>query len=278
MIILTAREILRGEVKQQHAMRLRGVGAFPFHRHDFAEVFWVSRGRGVHRLAIGSQDLEPGFLGFIRAADAHGYESEGDGFLLHNIAFDPQWLESFRRRHYPGKDWPWSGRGGRPVHRHLSRMQIERLALEFAALARSTGKPRDAERFLLNLLHVAAMDEPDRWRLQDRAPVWLGRALQEWEDPRHWSGGTRALARLAGRSEEHVARVVRRWVGCSPTDLLNRHRMQHAAHLLAATDRKVLDIALECGCASLGHFYTIFHRHHGCAPGSYRKLQPPRPI
>lgn len=275
-----AREIFQKRIGSGHASRFRGPHAFPLHRHDFPEVFWVSEGTGIHRVNGQDDPLGPGSLVWIRPADAHGFGSDDRGMLLHNVALEPAWFAGFRRRHFAGDRTFWSGTAKMPEHRRLAVPQVERLAAEFAELGTSAGDGRATERFLLNLLHVCA-PEPLIGSSRDReraTPAWLEPALRAWSESSQWTGGTRSLARLAGRSEEHVARVVRAVTGRSPTDILNTHRMRHAAHLIAATDRKVIDVALDCGYGSLGHFYVMFHRHHGCTPATYRRRQPPRPL
>jgi AraC family transcriptional regulator, dual regulator of chb operon len=265
-------------VARPSTSRLRGPEAFPFHRHDFPEVFWISAGTGVHRVNGAEHMIGPGSLVWMRAADAHGFGSDADGVVVNNVALEPRWFAGFRRRHFAGDRVFWSGAAVLPDHRRLAPGQVARLGVELAELGLSGGGARAAERFLLNLLHVCATEPLSGAGTARAAPSWLEPALRAWADPAEWAGGTRALARLAGRSEEHVARAVRAAAGRSPTDLLNAHRMRHAAHLLAATDRKVVDVSLECGFSSLGHFYTLFQRHHGCAPAAFRRRQPPRPV
>jgi AraC family cel operon transcriptional repressor len=275
-----ARDIFAGGTTRAHVSRLRGPDAFSLHRHDFPEVFWVTEGTGVHRVNGAEQALGPGSLVWIRPADAHAFGSDARGMVLHNVALAPAWFAGFRRRHFGRDAGFWSGAAPLPEHQRLAEPQVERLAVEFAELGRSAGDGRAAERFLLNVIHVC-VPEPRRegWRTPGRdEPPWMEPALRAWAEKGQWAGGTRALARLAGRSEAHVARAVRAATGRTPTDILNAHRMRHAAHLIAATDRKVLDVALECGYPTLGHFYAMFHRHYGCAPAAYRRRQPPRPL
>ena len=39
------------------------------------------------------------------------------------------------------------------------------------------------------------------------------------------------------------------------------------------TDRKILDIALECGLGNLGYFYRLFAKQYGLTPRQYRLRQ-----
>ena len=249
--------------------------SFPLHGHDFPEVFWVCEGTGTHLINGRRRELSAGTLVCMRASDNHSLVGGAGGLVIRNVAFSPKWFLGFARRHFPGDLRFWGGAAEVPVHRRLPTAHIIRLDREFDELGRAAAHPRETERFLLNVLHLAVDASAE---VEGAMPGWLERALRAWSDPASWAGGTRALARLCGRSEAHVSRVVREVTGGTPTDLLNAHRMRHAAHLLAATDRKVVDIAMECGFSSLGHFYTQFERHHGIAPGRFRRRLPVRPV
>jgi AraC family cel operon transcriptional repressor len=78
------------------------------------------------------------------------------------------------------------------------------------------------------------------------------------------------LARLAGRSPEHVARQLRACAGLRPVDLVTEARIDHATARLALSEMPILDIALECGFDSLSHFYRVFRRKRGETPRAYR--------
>lgn len=272
-----AENILKSSISRTGASRLKGKSAFPLHDHDFPEVFWVSGGRGLHLINGTRQPLHTGVLVFMRPADRHAFQSDRLGVQVQNVVIAPQWFSNFRQRHFPGDSAFWSGDSAIPLHRQLAPSQVARLDNEFAELGVSPCDGRATERFLLNLLHVTTPPSDEK-QGAPLVPSWLEPALRQWAEPEAWAGGTDALVKLTARSPAHVARTVRSVTGKSPTELLNSHRMRHAAFLLTATDRKVSDIALECGCQSLGHFYALFERHHGCAPGAYRKLQPARPI
>lgn len=263
---------------------LRGPHAFPIHRHDFPEVFWVTKGSGVHRINGDERPLHAGVLVLIRPQDAHGFRSDARGMLVQNVAIHPGVAGFVRKRHFLNDDSFWSGKAA-PIPRHyeMGVDQLGQLKVAFEELSLGPADIFHAERFLLNLLHLVHV-APRLAEVQPVAgclglPDWLAQALIRWRgDAKHFSEGTPALARLAGRSPEHVARVFRECAGRTPTDWLNEMRMTHAAKQLEVTNRKILDIAMECGFASLGHFYAVFQRAHGCAPRAYRMRFLPRPI
>jgi len=80
---------------------------------------------------------------------------------------------------------------------------------------------------------------------------------------------------------EHIAKAVklnpgyamtafRRIFGVTMTQYINQHRISHAQRLLATTDAKILNIALDCGFGSLSRFNDVFKRICGQSPKHYR--------
>ena len=79
-----------------------------------------------------------------------------------------------------------------------------------------------------------------------------------------------ALARATGGSRFQVQRGFARLAGESPKAYTLRLRLEHAAAQLAASDARVLDIALDRGFASHEVFTRAFTRHFGRTPSAYR--------
>jgi transcriptional regulator GlxA family with amidase domain len=67
-----------------------------------------------------------------------------------------------------------------------------------------------------------------------------------------------------------LERTIRRHLGITPQQLLQRMRMNRARHLLTASNLKVGEIALACGYESFSAFSRAFRQTFGCVPGSLR--------
>lgn len=80
------------------------------------------------------------------------------------------------------------------------------------------------------------------------------------------------LARAAGMSPFHFSREFKRETGRTPHGYLRRVRLERAKLLLAADDRPVTDVALECGFCSPSHLATSFARAFGLPPSRYRSM------
>lgn len=85
----------------------------------------------------------------------------------------------------------------------------------------------------------------------------------------------KGIAQAMHYSEYHFHRTFLHLVGDTVTSYIRKRRLSKAAELLAYTDRKVLDIALECGFGSHEAFTRAFRKMYGMLPTACRKLGAP---
>ncbi|MCE0498207.1 MAG: AraC family transcriptional regulator [Methylacidiphilales bacterium] len=106
---------------------------------------------------------------------------------------------------------------------------------------------------------------------RELARVHLARAESYIE--RHLSEKIRRseVARHCGLSSSHFSHLVRNVTGQTFRELVARHRVRQASHLLARTNRSLAEIALDCGFADQSYFTKIFRRIAGQNPLQYRK-------
>jgi AraC-like DNA-binding protein len=81
----------------------------------------------------------------------------------------------------------------------------------------------------------------------------------------------RDLARAACMSPFHFSREFKRETE-TPRAYLRRARLERAKKLLAADDRPMTEVALECGFCSPSHFATAFARTFRMPPSRYRAM------
>jgi len=242
------------------------------HGHDFAEVFWIEGGRGLHVANGRRVPIEAGALVFVRPSDRHGFRGEpGAPLSIMNVAFPAAALRPLGARHPElSGEFFWS-RAALPASFRVDDAFLHWLAEEVRDLAASTGSTLCLDRFLLGLfLRLEAWRAPSA---RPAPPEWLLAALRDFRAPAQFERGTAGLAELAGRSPEHVNRELRRHFGATATAAVNRARMRWAAEQLRFTDRSILEVALDCGCGNLGHFYKLFRAEHGRSPAAWRRRQ-----
>jgi AraC family cel operon transcriptional repressor len=264
LVHVGARELTRGARVEHHG-------------HDFAELFWVRDGRGAHHIGTARFPLEENDLSAVLPTDVHAIRAKpGQGLSLVNVAFEAGTLAFILKRYCRRTRGPW-GRGGAPLR--LTEAQRRWLDSFVQGLARRADSRLELDRFLLTLLSETGGAEADHHL--SAGPDWLRAACDRLGEERAFAGGVRALARLARRSPEHLARTLKRTTGLTPIEVVTRARMAHAATHLRLSARAITDIAMDCGYGSLSHFYAVFKRTFGSSPHKYRRehqatLSPPR--
>jgi AraC family transcriptional regulator, arabinose operon regulatory protein len=82
-----------------------------------------------------------------------------------------------------------------------------------------------------------------------------------------------ALAKLAGMSPTHFARVFKAAFGTSPIDWLRRERISQAKRRLAETNASIKEIAGQSGYTDRYFFSKDFKRHTGLTPREFRRRE-----
>ena len=96
-------------------------------------------------------------------------------------------------------------------------------------------------------------------------------AIQHIQENYHSTLSIEQLAELAGMSEGHFCRVFKQYTLKTPVQFINSVRLGHAADQLANTNKRVLDIAMDCGFNSVSYFIEVFRESFGITPSKYRK-------
>lgn len=239
-----------------------------YHTHDFAEIFWLEEGEAGHHINGATKRLRPGDLVLVRPSDCHVLETRSpSGFALVNLAFARRAYDGLRRR-FPvecGSRWDPSPR--LPHRAELSPQQLGHLTAQLERLAQE-GRGRLVLENFLSALFLILEESPGR--SSPASPAWLRLACERIREPAYFRLGANGLVKASGRSAEHVARTVRAALDQTPSDYVNRVRMDHAAKELRVTTHPIMDIALDCGISNLSHFYALFRAAHGTTPRRYR--------
>jgi len=235
--------------------------SYDLHDHAFAEIFWIEEGLAEQQINGIHQRLEPGSLNLLRPHDQHAYTTVS-GFTMVNITFRSELLTGLRQRLFGEMEtWPWNN-AALPTQVRLTPLAIAQLQAGADALAMDQSRLA-AEGFLLDVLRLLK-----RRQQPHDLPVWLERGLALLDAPGTLPAG--ALPALCGRTPAHVNRAVQAAFGCTVTALVNRLRLERAAHQLRMSADGILTIALNCGFASLAHFYRAFRARYGQTPRAFR--------
>ncbi|WP_052500805.1 helix-turn-helix transcriptional regulator [Jannaschia aquimarina] len=247
------------------------------HNHDFFELLLVEHGHLHHWINGVEEVLGRGHLVFLRPTDSHALQAVvGTNAQILNVMFrretaahlETRYAEDFSGRFF------WKS-GQMPATLRLQGPRLERAVNALLNLQTSRRSLARIEHFLLSVMtHVLDASHA----ADERIPAWLLAACRATAEPRVFRQGAAGFLKAAGRSHEHVCRQTRRHLGLSPTQYVNRIRIQHAAMLLAGTDRPLLEIAADCGFENLSYFHRLFRQQYGTTPGSYRHRHGREPL
>lgn len=242
----------------------------PYHGHDFAEVFWVEEGRGIHRINGKRIEMKAGDLVMIRPTDRHSLHAfPGEIFRLQNVAFDHVTLARLKHSYFPEKGvWFWAG-GALPFTTALDSGQRAILQGECAGLRQAPRDQLSIDSFLLNLFRLLGRIH----EAHDTCPGWLEEAMRRFGSEEDLAGGVSRFFQLAGRSPEHVARTLRKHGGSTPTEWVNARRLEYAVRLLESSSLPVTEVAAVCGFENLSYFHRCFRAHQGTTPRAHRMRQ-----
>lgn len=80
------------------------------------------------------------------------------------------------------------------------------------------------------------------------------------------------LAQMLYVSTNHLIRVFRREMGCTPHWYLAQYRLMMAEQLLKFSSYPISEIAKQTGYSSSSHLISQFKQAHGCTPIQYREM------
>ncbi|MHC4915846.1 MAG: AraC family transcriptional regulator [Planctomycetota bacterium] len=121
-----------------------------------------------------------------------------------------------------------------------------------------------ASRFLLALLGAEAEGRAPAGGAVSRAAAWARENLSS-------GASVKGMARAAGLSRHHFARVFHRRTGISPVDYLTRLRLRRAAAMLREDAAGLEEVAAAAGFGSSGYMCRVFRKLTGHTPGEVRR-------
>lgn len=254
-----------------HFARKRLAPRFPdtAHDHDYFEVFLIESGRTNHWINGESQTLEPGQLGFIRPQDTHAFCADRKtGCQIINVMFRAETAQHLAKRYQDTvADRFFDAKGELPEIHTLGPARFARAVTVSEQLQTAQRSLAHIEEYLLVLAnrvtHAASS-------LGAATPRWFAEACSAALAPDVFRQGAAGFVHAAGRSHEHVCRMCKSVTGLTPSEYVNRIRIEHAAQLLRTTEDPIQQVVEACGFENLSYFYRLFRAQLGTTPRAYR--------
>jgi AraC family cel operon transcriptional repressor len=239
------------------------------HNHDYAEIFWIESGKGLHIINGQQLPLGAGSLVMIRPDDEHTFTSNGHGLTIMNLAFPAETLAYFRNRYFlETNDYFWTP-DSLPYATLLDKTQVRRLSQK----AEETWKNKKSKFYLdaLLLFIFNLTDTNKDLDLNPQIPAWLQKAAREYVTPEWFKQGIMGFATLCGKNADHINRVTRACYQQTLSEFITGLRMDFAARQLSMTNTPIKAICNDCGFGNLGHFYKTFKATFNQTPIAYRE-------
>jgi AraC family transcriptional regulator len=235
--------------------------------HEHAAAFFDLVVAGACAEVLGGQTRTRGHstLAFHPAGEVHSSRWHGPEPRCFHVEIPPPLLDRVRQ-YSPTLDNPVHFPGGAPsllatrLYDEFRRMdELSPLAIEGLTLELLAECSRRAS-------HIPER-QPPRWLLTVRE-------LLREKFCAHLTLGT--IAESVGVHPAHLARVFRRFHGCTLGDLVRKLRIEFACRRLTTSDTPLAEIALAAGFSDQSHFSNTFKRHTGISPAAFRKSAHPR--
>jgi AraC family transcriptional regulator len=107
-------------------------------------------------------------------------------------------------------------------------------------------------------------------RIERNPPQWLREAREVIHERFVESLSLSSVAELVGVHAAYLAKMFRKHYGCTVGEYVRRLRVDHAAQLLARSEKTLSTIAVAAGFYDQSHFAHLFKLRFGVTPGVFR--------
>ena len=242
-----------------------------YHDHDYAEIFWIKEGSGMHYINGEKHPIEKGTLCLVRPKDTHTFVSTGNntGLVVTNIAFYLESLKLFKERYFPDSNTLFWTEDKLPFTVNLNIDQLNEIG---AITDYILSKPRDYMHLDIIILHIFRLLTESLEQESNDIPYWLNLALKQYNSPQLFREGVPGFVAITNRTTDHVNKTIKQHLNQTLTETVTKIKMNYAAQRLTMTNVPIKIICYNCGFNTIGHFYKVFKKHNGMTPNEYRAI------
>ena len=247
---------------------------FSEHTHDFYEIFLTINGNITHFVNGYTQTLEPGCLVFMRPDDVHRYIYRNEAeYEFVNLAIDSSIIDSVLRFLSEAADTDFLIKDKTPTVVRLTGSEMKSYLKKidyFYTVDNSDIQQKKlrirsflTDTFIKYFLKKAPEDQSDM-------PLWLEETAERMKRKENFTVGIQRMTEISGKTQEHLARSVKKYYGVTLSEFINELRINYAVNLILNTNLKMTDICYESGFGNISNFYTNFKRIYNMSPKEFR--------
>ena len=245
--------------------------------HDFHEVTLTVQGHQVISLGGRSIPLESGDLIWVRPDEVHDKSGFRDCTQL-NLSFTQGTVDSMLAYFDDDRTTALVRSGEAMPVLHLTAAQQADIRKALDRLNFLSSRDISMARVQMRILLCQVLGYYAQY-VRDTAgtvqaqplPQWLSLLLWELESPDRLSSTLDDLAEMSKKNKAYLSRSFRKYLDATPTQYLNRLRLEYAENLLSHTDKSIVEVSSESGFDNLSHFYHQFQKKNGVSPKAWRR-------
>lgn len=245
------------------------------HKHkDFFEIFIITKGIVRHTFNGKTSVMSKRDACIIRPGDCHGFETDPSSTVptQHmNIRILPSLFE--KECNSIGYQLYYYLMSAQSTSFHLSKQQYAQISFWANTLLMST-KPENKNLYITiiaQLMLVFFYDNLDS--PFNSFPSWFVKLLSEINNIDFIDKSAKDVYELAHYSPSHIIKAFKKYLGMTPTEYMNKLKLNYAGNLLKNTDYTILQISNMVGFSSLSYFMSTFKKAYGVSPAEFRKLK-----
>ncbi|MBA4184062.1 MAG: helix-turn-helix transcriptional regulator [Acidobacteria bacterium] len=231
------------------------------HDHECANINFTIKGSFREIFGSRLQEATPSSILIKPAGEHHANQYGGDGALGFTIEVLPHKLEVIRR---------FSKLFDSPAH--IRHPLLSALAKKIYKEFRMMNSP--ASELMIEGLILEMMAESTRREIKVSSsvtpPHWLSEARDFIRASFAEQMSLSKVAESVGVNPAHLARMFRRYYGCTVGEYVRRHQMEYAARQLTETRRSLAEIGASAGFYDQSHFTNAFKLYFKITPAEFR--------
>ncbi len=256
----------------------------PMHRHTYYELFITLSDDVTHVFPDRRISLPRNTIVLVRPDDAHTqwYAQSELGKRILNVTFAPEIMHNvFDFLAHAGIERDAFLSPEKPPSRVLSEMQSREYVLEFEKRLQyhamdEKALNRNIYGFLAYVFFNLFSAPENAYKQVVHPPYWLEVTCEKMKRFENFYLGLPRMVEISGKTQEHLARSMKKYYGMTTSQYINDLRLSYAVTKLvnAESEESMLEIILDSGFQSPGHFYKLFMEKYGMTPNEYRKKRP----
>lgn len=266
-------------------------GTISEHSHEFVELVYIVRGKGMHIFEGVSYEIRAGDVFIINPGETHSYTAQNDEKMeIVNCLFMPSFIPDALLKELEmttSMDYfyvhPFLLHDNRFNHKlNLQGQNASTVLALLESMIREIDSCGVGHTTVLRLQLIELLILLSRYyeAMQTQGISPSPRQLEREMTARRLYGylerhydkriTLESLAGLFNVSIRQLNRLMRQEYKRSVIDVLHDIRIERAKHLLVESDEKVITVATMIGYEDPSFFTRLFTRHVGCSPSQYR--------